>query len=81
MLKDAKNTMHLVQKKIYSFLIIILTRLLMYYRHVNIFLNEILRQINVAQAHIQSAIFNRLSTNLVVEQKMLNKKISNIIIE
>ncbi len=53
----------------------------MYYRHVNIFLNEILRQINVAQAHIQSAIFNRLSTNLVVEQKMLNKKISNIIIE
>lgn len=79
--ENAKDTIYLTQKNICSFLIIISTRLSIYYRYVNIFSHKILRQTDIAQTYIQSAIFNSLLTDIVVGQTILNKKIPNIITE
>lgn len=50
-----------------------------YYRHVNIFADSLLRQINVTDTDIQSALTNSISQNDLFEQRIFDK-ISVIII-
>ena len=76
--EDVKDILALTQDVICSYIRNISSDLLFYYRHVNIFSKSLLHQVSVTQTHIQSALSNRFSQNLLVEQKMINEKVPSI---
>ena len=50
-----------------------------YYRYVNIFFESLLRQVNVIEKQIETALTDNFSRNVFAEQRSLEEKSANFI--
>jgi len=75
--ENNKNNLLSTQDEICTYLGNFSSLLPSYYRHANIFSESLLYHVNVTRTHIQSALANGSSHNMLVEQKWVSNELSN----
>lgn len=73
----SKNNLRSTQNEICSHLGNFSSMLPSYYRHANVFSESLLYHVKVTRTHIQSALTNGSSHNMLVEQKWVSDELSN----
>jgi len=75
--ENNKNNLLSTQDEICTYLGNFSSLLPSYYRHANIFLESLLYHVNVTRTHIQSALTDDSSHDMLVEQKWVSNELSN----